>query len=212
MRRKLALLFLMLAPWLVGFVIGGSTGTGSTGDVGVHETTYDHSAYDTHIADTSSNPHAVDAEDVLEGASPDVTFAGGTIRGTATVWSFPPFPTYTLVASELNDDSDPHVLTSNELKGFILSNSESTGADEWDFPAREEGWDFCFDKEADQNATLDPNGTEQWYYRTDNSAYTQLSAGEALVNTTSGKSTVCCHSTESAVYCQADANWAEETP
>lgn len=118
----------------------------------------------------------------------------------------------TLEASELNDTSDPHLLTATELKSHYISNYESVGADEWDFPARTEGWDFCFVKEVDQNVTLDPNGTEQWQFRTDNSGFTQLSAGEAIVNTTAGESAVCCFSTETAVYCTGDANWAEETP
>jgi len=118
----------------------------------------------------------------------------------------------TLLASELNDTSDPHTLTEAELKNTILSNSESTGADEWDFPARGEGWNFMFIKEADQNITLDPNGSEQYYFRTDNSAYSQLAAGEAIVNTTAGKSSLSCFSTESAVYCTGDENWAEASP
>jgi hypothetical protein len=118
----------------------------------------------------------------------------------------------TYEASELDDTSDPHLLTAAELKTHYISNAESVGADEWDFPARSEGWDFCFVKEVDQNVTLDPNGTEQWQFRNDNSGYSQLAAGEAIVNTTAGESVLCCFSTEVAVYCTGDENWAEETP
>lgn len=124
---------------------------------------------------------------------------------------FQSIPTPTLAASELNDNSDPHTLTADELKNTILTNSESTGADEWDFPARTEGWNFIFIKEADQNVTLDPNGTENWYFRTTNAAYTANGAGTSIVNTTAGKSTLTCFSTESAVFCTGDANWAQGT-
>lgn len=117
--------------------------------------------------------------------------------------------TPTMLASELNDTSDPHTLIVSELKNTILTNSESTGADEWDFPARTEGWSFIFIIEAAQNITLDPNGTEQWYLNG-----TQLSAGEAIVNSapTVGES-IMCYSTESNVFCESDdADWQEETP
>jgi len=112
-------------------------------------------------------------------------------------------------ASELSDNSDPHSLVVRELHNIILTNSESAGADEWDFPARAEGWNFIFIIEAAQNVTLDPNGAEQWYLNG-----TQLAAGEAVVNTapTVGES-ITCFSTESAVYCEsAYADWTEETP
>jgi hypothetical protein len=191
---------------------GDSVESVGAGSVSTHESTYPHDDYDTHIAATG-NTHSADLEDIADGVSVGaVTPTGGSFDLTAVTVSLATSPTDTLEASELNDDSDPHTLTASELYGTFLSNAESSGADEWDFPARSEGWDFCFDKEVDQNVTLDPNGTEQWYYRTDNSAYTQLSAGEALLNTTAGKSTICCHSTEVAVYCNADENWAEETP
>lgn len=115
----------------------------------------------------------------------------------------------TLLASELNDSSDPHTLIVEELKNAILSNSESTGADEWDFPARTENWSFMFIIEAAQNVTLDPNGTEQWYLNG-----VQMAAGEAIVNSapTVGEA-IECISTESAVYCESnDPDWQEETP
>jgi hypothetical protein len=191
---------------------GDSVESVGAGSVSTHESTYPHDDYDTHIAATG-NTHSADLEDIADGVSVGaVTPTGGSFDLTAVTVSLATSPTDTLEASELNDTSDPHTLTASELYGTFLSNAESSGADEWDFPARSEGWDFCFDKEVNQNITLDPNGTEQWYYRTDNSSYTQLSAGEALVNTTAGKSTICCHSTEVAVYCNADENWAEETP
>jgi hypothetical protein len=117
--------------------------------------------------------------------------------------------TPTLLASELGDTSDPHLLVIGELRNTILTNSESVGADEWDFPARAEGWNFMFVIEAVQNVTLDPNGTEQWYLNG-----VQLAAGEAIVNTapTVGEA-IECVSTESAVYCESnDPDWQEETP
>jgi hypothetical protein len=117
--------------------------------------------------------------------------------------------TPTLLAPELNDTSDPHTLIEAELKNKILSNSESSGADEWDFPAIAEGWNFIFIIEAAQNVTLDPNGTDQWYLNG-----TQMSAGEAIVNTspTVGES-IACFSTESSVYCESKySDFAEETP
>jgi hypothetical protein len=126
-----------------------------------------------------------------------------------TTISLDAIPVDTLVASELNDTSDPHTLTTSELMAHILSNSESTGADEWDFPARSEGWNFTFIIEAVQNVTLDPNGTEQWYLNG-----TQMAAGEAIVNEapTIGES-ISCISTEDAVYCKSnDSDWAEDTP
>lgn len=117
----------------------------------------------------------------------------------------------TLLAAQLNDTSSPHTLVESELKNKIISNS-GAGASEWDFPARTEGWNVIFIKETDANMTLDPNGTETFWFRTDTSAYTQMAAGEAIVNTTAGKSTITIFSTESAIYCTGDANWAEETP
>jgi hypothetical protein len=69
-------------------------------------------------------------------------------------------------------------LIAAEVKNKIITNSESVGADEWDFPAIAEGWNFIFIIEAAQNVTLDPNGTDQWYLNG-----TQMAAGEAIVNT-----------------------------
>ena len=119
--------------------------------------------------------------------------------------------TPTLLTSELNDTSTPHTLTAAELKGTILTNSGSVGPEEWDAPARTEGWNFIFVKEADQNITIDPNGTENWYFRTGNSAYTLNGAGVSIINTTAGKSTLTCFSTESSVFCTGDVNWAKGT-
>lgn len=119
----------------------------------------------------------------------------------------------TVKASELTDTSNPHTLTSAELKTKILTNSEATGGPyEWDFPEATEGWDFCFCKEATPNVRFDPNGSEQWYFRTSNGAFSQLAAGEDIVNTNTDRSTICCYSTESDVYCTGDTNWAEATP
>lgn len=115
----------------------------------------------------------------------------------------------TLLASELNDTSDPHDLTVSELKNKIITNSESTGEDEWDFPARTEGWNVIFIKEADQNMILDPNDSENWWFRTDTAAYTQNGAGTSIKNITAGKSTISIFSTESGVYCTGDTNWEQ---
>jgi len=115
----------------------------------------------------------------------------------------------TLKASELNDTSDPHLLTTVELLNKTITNSESTGADEWDFPALSEGWNLIFIKEVDQDVTLDPNGSENWWFRTDNSAYTQNGAGTSIINTTAGRSTITIFSTETGVYCSGDANWEQ---
>jgi hypothetical protein len=117
--------------------------------------------------------------------------------------------TPTLLASELDDDSDPHTLIAAEVKNKIITNSESVGADEWDFPAIAEGWNFIFIIEAAQNVTLDPNGTDQWYLNG-----TQMAAGEAIVNTspTVGES-IACFSTETAVFCESKySDFAEESP
>lgn len=116
-------------------------------------------------------------------------------------------PTY--YASELNDTSDPHLLTVEELMNSNISNGESIGADEWDFPARTEGWNFCFIIEVAQNVTLKPNGTEQWYFNG-----VQMSAGESIVNNspTIGEK-ICCTSTEQIVEWNSKyTDWAQETP
>jgi hypothetical protein len=118
----------------------------------------------------------------------------------------------TLEEDELNDDTGDRLLTSNELKSHYISNSGAGAAMHFDFPAQAEGWDFCFIKEADYNIVLDPNGTEQWYFRNSNAAYSQLAAGENIENTTSGVSVICGFSTEGAVYFTGDVNWDEETP
>ena len=72
--------------------------------------------------------------------------------------------------------------------------------------------DFCFIKEADQNMTIDPNGTEVIYFRDDNAAYTAAAAGEAIVNETAGKSVMCCFSSGDDIFCTGDANWEEDAP
>lgn len=119
------------------------------------------------------------------------------------------FELTTLKASELNDTSDPHTLTEVELKTKILTNSESTGADEWDFPARGEGWSFKFTKEADYDVALDPNSTENYWFRDDpTAAYAQVGAGIAIENVTDGKSEINGYSTESGVYLTGDNNWS----
>ena len=140
---------------------------------------------------------------------------GGWVNPTTQAFSA--IASRTLQSSELYDDgavtpATPFVLLASELQTSYISNAEETGAAEYDFPAQAEGWDFCFVKEADYDVALDPNGTEQWYFRTSNAPYSQLSAGEAIVNTTSGKSTICAYSTEDGVYFTGDVNWAEETP
>lgn len=112
-------------------------------------------------------------------------------------------------ASDLDDTSDPHTLLAKECKNTILSNGDSVGADEWDFPARTTGWSFIFIIEAAQNVRLDPNGAEQWYLNG-----TQMAAGEAIVNEapTIGEE-IGCYSTQRDVYCSSKySDWAEDTP
>ena len=157
--------------------------------------------------------HDQTTEELLFMYEPDIGVAGEEaafstamiidIYGNVTI------PVMTLLASELNDTSDAHLLTVIELKNTIITNSESVGADEWDFPAKTEGWNFTFIKEADQNIVLDPNGAENWWFRTNDLAYTQNGAGTSIDNTTAGKSTITCFSTESGVYCDGDANWEQ---
>lgn len=114
----------------------------------------------------------------------------------------------TLMAPELNDPTDPHLLVTTELHNTILSNGASVGADEWDFPARSEGWNFIFIKEASsQNVTLDPHGTECWLFRSNDLPYVLKGAGAPIVNNSVGRSTITCFSTEMAVYCTGDAGW-----
>lgn len=113
----------------------------------------------------------------------------------------------TLRAPELNDSSDPILLVTAELQNTILSNINSVGPDEWDFPPRTEGWNFIFIKEADQNVTLDPYGTESWWFRVNDMPYVAHGYGVPIYNNTPGRSTVTCFSTESGVYCTGDSGW-----
>lgn len=154
-------------------------------------------------------------QDVTSGSAPTLLGTNFTLipagaLATTQDWSglnitFPAMPTLTLLASELNDTSDPHTVTANELKNFFLTNYESTGGDEWDMPATAEGEDNSFFQEAAQIPTLDPNGTEQnWFRRNPALQFTQLAAGEAIVGSGSGKSQLDCKSTENGRYCTGD--------
>jgi len=121
-------------------------------------------------------------------------------------------PTYE--EDELNDDTGDRLLTLAEIRGPFISNKGVGAAFHLDFPAHssDDTWNVCLVKEEDQDFTVDPNSTEQWWFRNDNSAFSQLAAGENIVNTTNGRSTLCIKSTEDGVYATGDANWAEETP
>ena len=121
-------------------------------------------------------------------------------------------PTYE--EDELNDNAGDRLLTLEEIRGPFLSNKGVVAAYHLDFPAHssDDTWNVCLIKEEDQNFTVDPNGTEQWWFRNSNSAFSQLAAGENIVNTTNGRSMLCIKSTEDGVYATGDANWAEETP
>ena len=124
-------------------------------------------------------------------------------------WHFAYIELPTLEMDDLNDTSSPHTLLESELKNKVLSNGNTSGACELDFPARGEGWNFTYVIEAAYNVTLDPNGTEQWYLNG-----TQMAAGEAIVNEspTVGES-IYCYSTERAVYCESKyTDWEEDTP
>lgn len=120
----------------------------------------------------------------------------------------------TLEEDELNDDAGDRLLTLAEVRGPFISNKGVGAAFHLDFPAHasDDTWNACLIKEEDQNYTVDPNGTEQWWFRNDNSPFSQLAAGENIVNVTNGRSTLCIKSTEDGVYATGDANWAEETP
>jgi hypothetical protein len=114
----------------------------------------------------------------------------------------------TLEEDELNDDTGDRLLTSSELKNKVISNGGLTALQNYDFPAREEGWNFIVVIEAAYDVILRPNGTEQWYLNG-----TQVSAGgDEIRNTadTVGES-ISCYSTERAVYCESKySNWVEE--
>ena len=120
----------------------------------------------------------------------------------------------TLEEDELNDNAGDRLLTVAELKGKKISNKGVGAAFHLDFPVHgtDDTWNVNIIKEEDQNYTLDPNGSEQWWFKNDNSAFSQLAAGENIVNTTNGRSILCIFSTEDGVYAIGDANWAEETP
>ncbi len=110
----------------------------------------------------------------------------------------------TLLASELDDTSDPHTLIEAELQNTILTNSESMGPDEWDFPVLAEGRNFMFVIEAVQNVTLDAPGAETWYLNG-----VIKGAGVAITNAapTVGE-IITCISTESNMFCESnDPDW-----
>jgi hypothetical protein len=114
----------------------------------------------------------------------------------------------TLEEDELNDDTGDRLLTSAELKNKVISNGGLSANQNYDFPAREEGWNFIVVIEAAYDIILRPNGTEQWYLNG-----SQVSAGgDEIRNTadTVGES-IACYSTERAVYCESKyPNWVEE--
>jgi hypothetical protein len=53
--------------------------------------------------------------------------------------------------------ANPHLISS------IISTAEATGAVEFDYPPRAEGWHHKIMVESAYAVTLDPNGTENWY-------------------------------------------------
>jgi hypothetical protein len=184
---------------------GDSVESMGGGDVATHESTYDHDAYDTHTSNTS-NPHSVDAEDILEGASPSVTLAGGDIDGSATAWTLPPDGPENLLFSALSDSTSPHNLTENETIDAILTNygaSADAVLDFEDIPIQD-GRDFCVIVEAAYQITIEPDTGENWYLNG-----TQCGADDAIFNDddTVGE-TVCCISTANNMFCVSqDANW-----
>jgi hypothetical protein len=114
----------------------------------------------------------------------------------------------------LSDITSPHVLTTTELKGTLLTNYGTAATTEFQAPAAGSGWNFTVTVIAAQNIEITPDGTEQWYLNG-----TQLSAGEAIVNTapTAGESIVCYSAQSGAstysVFCESKySDWAEETP
>lgn len=118
----------------------------------------------------------------------------------------------TLLNADLNDDSSPHDLIASEQKSKIISNDGESSAHVYNSVAQEGGLNFCFMKEEDYDMTVNPDGTETWYFRTDNAPFAALGAGENIENASAGKSMLCCFSTASGVFCTGDTNWDEETP
>jgi hypothetical protein len=176
-----------------------------SGDVTTHEAAYDHDSYDTHTASTS-NPHSVDADDVLDGASPNATLAGGSIDGSATAWTLPPDGPDNLLFSALSDSTSPHNLIESETIEAILTNygaSADAVLDFEDIPIQD-GRDFCVIVEAAYQITIEPDTGENWYLNG-----TQCGADDAIFNDddTVGE-TVCCVSTNNNMFCVSqDANW-----
>jgi hypothetical protein len=184
---------------------GDSVESMGGGAIDTHESTYDHDAYDTHTSNTS-NPHSVDAEDILEGASPSVTLAGGDIDGSATAWTLPPDGPDTLLFSALSDSTSPHNLIENETIEAILSNYGASADAVLDFEdiAIQSGRDFCVVIEAAYQVTIEPDTGENWYLNG-----TQCGADDAIFNDddTIGEM-VCCISTGNNMFCVSqDANW-----
>jgi hypothetical protein len=184
---------------------GDSVESMGGGDVTTHESVFNHGGYDTHLNNTS-NPHSIDADDVLDGASPNATLAGGSIDGSATAWTLPPDGPDTLLFSALSDSTSPHNLIENETIEAILSNYGASADAVLDFEdiAIQSGRDFCVVIEAAYQVTIEPDTGENWYLNG-----TQCGADDAIFNDddTIGE-TVCCISTANNMFCVSqDANW-----
>ena len=112
------------------------------------------------------------------------------------------------ITSTLNDTVTAHVMLSKELRNTIISNYGSTTDNHYNFMAREAGWNVTFIKENDSyDMYLEPNGSENWWFRTNGLTYEQVGAGVSIKNITSGRSEIFVYSTTTGVYCSGDANW-----
>ena len=225
-------MIILLLPWIVGFTIFGRQLIEMDGDAGTPSAIVLTNATGLpaaavvvtptgNIAATNAGAAINELDDEKLALADVVTVVGDP--GSDTAWPSEQAvreaiaavgsistAVLTMEIDELNDTSDPYLLTAAELAGpVILTNADTVGADEWDFPERAEGWSFTFVIEETNNVTLDPNGTEQWYLNG-----SQMAEGEAIVNAspTVGEA-VSCFSTEEAVFCRSsDADWAEATP
>lgn len=115
----------------------------------------------------------------------------------------------TLLTSELNDTSTPHVLLARELKGTILTNSGAGGSLVWQLPTIEEGMNFKVRINAAQNITITPASGEQLYLKG-----SQMAANESIVNTAPTIGEVMeCEAVGTMLFCDSTyADFAQETP
>jgi len=148
--------------------------------------------------------YIVDADGGASESSPNILVpdtTAGTINLELQAWwidgvlQIKSIEVNALRTADLSDTTSPFALTHAEVCGHILTNSDTTGSSEWQFPALTGGENFTVMTDVAQNWALTPNDPTKWYLNG-----TALTSGEQIVDTspTIGESVSCVSSYDSS--------------